>query len=319
MSGACDPWGLAQANLLVGNEPRAAAIEVTVSGPELRVLLDCVVGIGGADLGAYVPEEYRDLPPGGAHLVRGGTSVRFRGSTPRDATIVGADGELGETAGIRSYLAFAGGVDVPEVLGSRSTYVAGGLGGLEGRALRRGDRVAALGSGDLGGAGRVWPVRVGRPPYDATSPLRVVAGPHADLLGGRVLERMLEIAWIVQPESDRRGLRLAPGEQGGIDPAPGEIVSLPMVWGAVQIPPDGRPIILLADHQTVGGYPVAAVIVRADWPRLGQLGAGSAARFTLVSVEDAQRAWREQHAELEAARAALAGTDAWELLPDAAG
>jgi antagonist of KipI len=311
ISGACDPWGLAQANLLVGNDAAAAAIEITLSGPAIRVLEECVLGIGGADLGAHVPEEYRDLMVGAAHLLRGGTSVRFRNGRP------GA--RSGNAAGMRSYLAVAGGVDVPLVLGSAATYLAGGFGGIEGRALRAGDRVHARTRGGVGGAGRIWPARVGPPPYDSASPLRVLRGPHADLVGAAFVDGLLAATWRVQPQSDRRGVRLAADEDLAPSAEAPEIASLPMVWGAVQVPPDGRPIVLLADHQTVGGYPVAAVVIRADWPRLGQLSPGFDIRFALVSIEQAEEAWRKQQSDLDAARRAMAGTDAWEVLADAAG
>jgi antagonist of KipI len=309
VSGACDPWGLAQANLLVGNDAGAAAIEITLSGPAIRVLEDCVLGIGGADLGAYVPEEFRDLPAGAAHLLRGGTSIRFRNG--------GHGVPSGNAAGMRSYLAVTGGIDVPLVLGSAATYLPGGFGGIEGRALRAGDRVHATTRG-VGGAGRIWPIRTGPPPYDSVSPLRVLRGPHADLLGASRVDGLLTATWQVQPESDRSGVRLAADDDLAPSVAP-EIASLPMVWGAVQVPPDGRPMVLLADHQTVGGYPVAAVVIRADWPRLGQLSPGFDVRFTVVSVEQAEEAWRKQHSDLDAARRAMAGTDAWEVLADAAG
>jgi antagonist of KipI len=308
VSGACDAWGLAQANLLVGNERDAAAIEATFEGPALRVLVDAVVAIGGADLVAHVPEEFRDLSPGSAHRLRAGTTVRFdaRGQMHANAQ-----------SGMRAYIAVPGGVDVAEVLESAATYLTGGFGGLEGRALRAGDRIGALRPGELGAAGRTWPVRVAPPPYGRGS-LRVVRGPHADLLGRDVVGELLAAEWRVQPESDRSGVRLATDATGIRHPS-AEIVSLPMVWGAVQVPPDGRPILLLGDYQTVGGYPVAAVVIRADWPRLGQLAPGSSLRFDLVDIAEAQRAWREQRAGLDAAAQALRTTDVWDALPDAVG
>jgi biotin-dependent carboxylase-like uncharacterized protein len=308
VSGACDPWGLAQANLLIGNERDAAAIEVTLEGPALRVLVDAVVALGGGDLGAHVPEEFRDLPPGVAHRLRGGTTVLFRAPDQIRANA---------WSGMRAYIALPGGVDVPQVLGSAATYLAGGFGGLDGRALRTGNRIGALRQGELGAAGRAWPVRVGPPPYGPGS-LRVVLGPHADLLGGDVLDELLAAEWRVQPESDRSGVRLA-ADAARIERSSPEIASLPMVWGAVQVPPDGRPILLLGDYQTVGGYPVAAVVTRADWPRLGQLAPGSTVRFELVDIAEAQRAWREQRAGIDAAAETLGATEAWDALPDVAG
>lgn len=282
--GACDPWGLAVANALAGNAPDAPALEMTVAGPSLLAQAACVVALAGADLGGRLVGEGRPLAPGTAHLVRAGDRLVFAG---------------GDGGGARAYLALAGGIDVPRVLGSASTCLAGGFGGIEGRPLRAGDRLVPARAGDLSAAGRRWPAAVPLgPPHDPdlASPVRVVPGPHADRFAPGTLETLLATAWEVDPRSDRTGLRLTGPPLPGADT--GELVSLPMTWGAVQVPPDGRPIVLLADHPTVGGYPVLAVAVRADRPLLGQLCPGDPVRFELTSIDRARTAARAEHALL---------------------
>ncbi len=283
-SGACDPWGLAVANLVCGNDEGAAALEITVGGPALTVREACVVALGGADLRAVVVEEGRRLAVGSAHPLRPGTTLRFEGAAG---------------AGARGYLALPGGIDVPEVLGSRSTCLVGGFGGVGG-ALRTGDTLRPGRPGDLAAAGRRWPgqTRLG------DGPIRIVAGPHVEWFERGALEALAAAGWTVLPASDRQGVRLdGPPLPRRADPR--DLVSEPVAWGAVQVPPDGGPIVLLADHNTIGGYPVLAVVARADRPALGQLGLGAAVRFTVVNVEEAQRAYREQRAVLRQAAGAL--------------
>jgi antagonist of KipI len=289
--GACDPWALAVANLLVGNAADAPAVELTLLGPELAVLRDCVIALGGADLAAVVPEEDRALGVGASHRVRAGTTVRFGAAT---------DGR-----GIRAYLALARGLDVPRVLGSASTYVAAGIGGLGGGPLAVGDRLVPVRHGPSV-ADRRWPDGsgpAGVTPADVRE-LRVVAGPHAHRLADDALERLLASAWEVDPRSDRMAVRLSGPALTTADAT--EAVSQGVVWGAIQVPSDGQPIALLADHQTVGGYPVVAVVAAVDLGLLGQLGTGDRVRFRLVTVDDAQRAWRARAAALRRAGAILA-------------
>jgi biotin-dependent carboxylase-like uncharacterized protein len=286
-AGACDPWSLAVANLLLGNPVEAAALEITLLGPELAVRGDGVVGLAGADLGAWVPEEERPLDPGRAHRLRAGTTVAFRG---------GAEG-----AGVRCYLALSGGIDVPVVLGSRSTCLAGAFGGLDGRALRPGDLLAPARADDPAAAGR----RLPREARDALPGVRVVAGPHPELLTSDLLEALLATAWSVGAQSDRTGLRLEGAASLPVDASLGRMVSQPMVWGAVQVTPEGMPICLLADHQTVGGYPVATVVISADRPRIGQLGPGDEVTFSVVTLAEADAALRQQRERLAALAAML--------------
>ena len=274
--GAADPLGLAVANLVVGNEPGMAVVECTLLGPELRVLLDVTAGLGGADLGAHALPSGRTLGPGASHRLRAGEVLAFADVEP--------------DSGCRAYLAVAGGIDVPEVLGSRSTSLVGGFGGLEGRALRAGDRLRAR-TGAPGSAGAQWPLDLPLPSLDTT--VRVLAGPDA-IDGGAAgspasLAQLLAGAWTVRHDSDRRGLRLegpALSSLGSIAERPSRAV----LTGAVQLTPSGQPIVLMPDAGPTGGYPVIAVVCSADLWLLGQLRPGSEVAFELVDASTARYA-----------------------------
>jgi KipI family sensor histidine kinase inhibitor len=262
-AGAMDAPALRAANLLVGNAAGAAALECAVSGPVLRFLAPIRLAVTGADLG---PVLHRDdlgpwpVPRGSAVLARPGNRLAF----------------TGRRAGCRAYVALAGGIEVPLVLGSRSTDLGAGFGGLEGRALRAGDRLAV-------GTARGEPARAWEPPLPSSGSLtlRVVLGPQDDHLGEESVARFLSGEYAVTAASDRVGYRL----QGPrLEHAKGgEIPSDGMVPGSVQVPPDGQPIVTMADGPTTGGYPKVATVVAADLPLLAQLLPGEGAvRFTAV-------------------------------------
>ncbi len=251
-AGAMDGPALAAANAAVGNEPGAAGLECTLSGPTLRFLASVPFVVAGADLGATL--ERADLgawpvPRGTAVLARAGNVLRFG---PR-------------RSGCRAYVAFAGGIDVPEVLGSRSTDLGSAFGGFAGRALRAGDRLA------LGPRSR----RAGRetPPLDvdtrAVVRLRVVLGPQDDHFADETLERFLSQTFDVAATSDRVGCRLL-GEPL-LHRGASEIASDGMLPGSIQVPPDGRPIVMGVDGPTTGGYPKIATVVQDDLGRLAEL------------------------------------------------
>jgi biotin-dependent carboxylase-like uncharacterized protein len=202
-------------------------------------------------------------------------------------------------AGCRATLAVAGGIAVAPVLGSRSTYLRGHFGGLEGRALREGDTLP-LGSpaGDpLCRAGRSLPTSV-LPPYSDRPTLRVVLGPQDDFFTAEAIATFLSGEYRLTTDADRMGCRLkgpAIAHKG-----PSEIISDGVPLGAVQVPPDGQPIVMLADSQTTGGYPKIATVIRADLPLLAQCVPGrSRVSFAAVSVEEAQARYREQTAALQ--------------------
>ena len=268
VGGACDPDSLAIANALLGNELTAAAIEMTVLGATFRVLQDTWVGVAGAAM-------YGGPPPWRSHLLRKGEGVSFGGS----------DGPA------RTYLAVPGGVDVPLVLESRSTCLVGGFGGIEGRPLRVGDVIRAVGA--VLGTARSWPA----PAYGSANVVRVVRG--AEPMG---FDALVGTEWEVSIRSNRQGIRLdGPPLAGGS----ASMLSRGVVWGSIQMPPDGQPIVLLADAQTVGGYPVVAVVIKADRSIVGQLSPVEKVGFLEVGVDEARRALREQAAAFERLRAAL--------------
>lgn len=275
-SGAMDARALAAANAALGNDGDAAALECTLQGPTLRFLRAARFAVAGADLGAQL--ERADLgnwpvPLGEPVLARPGNVLRF----------------TGRRSGCRAYVAFAGGLDVPAVLGSRATDLAAGLGGLQGRALRAGDRLRLLAA----------PPASRRPestrrssalPEDVTV-LRVVAGPQDDLFGAEAWTTLRQATYRVQPASDRTGCRLS----GPRLPAPpGEFVSDGMLPGSIQVPPDGQPIAMGPDGPTTGGYPKIATVIGADLPLLGQLAPGDRVRVHVVTVDEARRALDER-------------------------
>jgi len=281
--GASDWWSLAVANLLVGNEADDAAVEITIVGPQFAVLRTCVVGIAGADLGAVVPEEGRRLDPGSSYLLHAGTSLRLEGGTD----------------GARTYLAIAGAVDVPVVLGSRGTCLPGRFGGIDGRALRAGDVLAPMRAWDPSTAGRAWPDRTWQ---SAHGPIRLLPPPQtlSEPASG-AFEAMVASTWRVAAASNRVGVRLEGPSIYVDDATAGRLVSRGTVPGSVQIVPGGQPIILFVDSPTTGGYPIGGVVATADLPLIGQLGPGDPVQFTVISLDNARAALSSQQRMLNRA------------------
>lgn len=210
--------------------------------------------------------------------------VRTRGRVPGWMSVLARPGEEVVVEGSRrtryAYIAVSGGIAVPAVLGSRSTYLSAALGPVP-RPLVAGDALP-LGPAVLGmeGAGR----RAVAPAYDRA--VRAVAGPHDDRFPAGTLERFFGATFTVLPDSDRMGVRLGGSVVG---PATGELLSCGVVSGAIQVPPGGAPIVLLADHQTTGGYPIIATVVVADLGVVAQAVPGAALRFDRVTAEGAAR------------------------------
>ena len=276
-SGPLDAAAFRAANRLVGNSPGAAGLEITLTGPTLRCSRPSLVAVCGADFELWAGT--LRVPTWHAVFLRAGQWLRF--------------GE--RRRGARAYLAIDGGIDVPPFLGSRSTYLAGGFGGLEGRALRQGDQLP-LGDGfphPAMQAGRAWPASP-RPPYMVAPTLRVVLGPQDDAFTRRGVETFLSAAYELSPDSNRMGARLQ-GPRIAHRDATG-IISDGVVTGSVQVPADGQPIVMLADHQTTGGYPKIVTVIRADLPLLAQCLPGDSVRFEAVSVAEAQTLWCSSHA-----------------------
>jgi antagonist of KipI len=267
-AGPMDARAHAVANRAVGNTAGAAALECTMTGPALAFLAPVPFAWAGADLGAVL--ERADLgawpvPSGASILARPGNVLRF----------------ASRRSGCRAYLALQGGIDVAAVLGSRSTDLQSGFGGLAGRALAAGDLIAVLPSeGERRGVRERPSER-----HAASATLRVVPGPQAEHFDAETIARFLASPWRVSATSDRVGCRLEgePLPHAG----PAEIPSDGMVPGSIQVPPDGRPIVMTADGPTTGGYPKIATVLTADLPLLAQLVPGEGElRFESVRVED---------------------------------
>ena len=300
-SGAADPVALAVANSLVGNDAGAAALECTLLGPRLRARRPLTVALAGADLGSILQPGDRPMANLRPHRLAAGDTIEFSNA---------GSPELG----CRTYVAFQGGIDVESVLGSRSTSLVGAFGGFDGRALQAGDMIDVL-DADEATAGLAlagdrfvegWPDTIRLPaPGD---PIRVLAGPAASGPDGvSRLTEFLATAWSVTGEFDRRGLRLDSEVAVRRPPLP-ERPSQGMVPGAVQLAPSGQPLVLMPDAGTTGGYPVIAIVVRADLGILGQLSAGSPMQFQLIDPEAARAAGCARERLLDDGRRALVGT-----------
>lgn len=261
--GAMDPVALALANALVGNAPGEAALELTVIGPQLEFEEDTLVALCGAEFDGNFPHNRPVLVPAGSRFNVGHT-----------------------LRGARAYLAVAGGFAVEPVLGSRSTFVPGAFGGFQGRALRHGDVLplrnpeASKRFSSLKGR-RNASVRWSAPPLTLADRepvlLHVVEGQHFGSFEAAAQRAFYDAVWRISPDSNRMGFRLAGPALARAESD--EILSAPTCLGTVQVPANGVPIVLMADHQTTGGYPRIAEIVSADVPRLAQLAPGGTVHF----------------------------------------
>ncbi|MDQ2687634.1 MAG: biotin-dependent carboxyltransferase family protein [Armatimonadota bacterium] len=270
VAGAMDPFALQVANLLVGNARGAAALELTLLGPTLEVLGDVTIAVCGADLSARLDDA--PLPLWRTAALRAGQTLRWGR----------------RVSGARAYLAVAGGLDVPEALGSRSTFLRAGIGGFAGRALRAGDVLRGEGATAVQSGRALAPSAV--PIYSSSATVRVVSGPHEDAFAPATLATFFTSEYMLSAQSDRMGYRLDGPSLSCRSERQGVLLSEAVPWGGVQIPPDGQPILLMADRQTTGGYPLIAVVATADRPRCAQLAPGDSVSFQPISLEEAQEA-----------------------------
>jgi KipI family sensor histidine kinase inhibitor len=274
VSGAMDVVAHRLANAAVGNYRTAATLEVTLQGPELRVDHDAVVAVAGADLSATIDGAPIDLYA--PTTCRSGSMIRF-GS---------------RRSGTRAYLAVNGGIDLPDVLGSRSTHVMTHLGGLAGRQLRAGDTLP-IGESAHRHASR----RMGLDRESRDVRLRAIPGPQDDVFSAAAFDILQRTRFTVSPQSNRMGYRLTGGP-----PIPRtderEMISDATFAGALQVPLSGDPILLMADRQTTGGYPQIATVITADLPLAGQLAPGDSVEFELCSRSQAIAALVAQEAQL---------------------
>jgi antagonist of KipI len=278
VAGAMDSASYRLANLLVGNPPDAAALEATLIGPSLRMDSDMVFSLTGADLSATL--DGAPLPLRHAVGCRRGSVLRF--------------GD--RQTGARTYVAFAGGIDIPAILGSRSTHVLSQLGGINGHALRAGD---CLPIGPPAGHPRrhVPPMR--QPSGGAR--LRVLPGPQSEFFDPAMFEALQQTRFTISSQSDRMGYRLI-GRSPISASHDGEMISDAAFMGSVQVPPSGDPILLMADRPTTGGYPQIATVITADLPLAGQLAPGDWIEFNICTRAEAVAALIAQEKELLAVR-----------------
>ncbi|MDP9900866.1 biotin-dependent carboxyltransferase family protein [Variovorax ginsengisoli] len=296
-SGCMDQLALAAGNLLLGNDENAAGIEIPVFPFQVRFTHDCAFALTGADGQATL--DGMTLPPWWVAQAREGQVLSL--------------GLPAARSGSRAYLTLAGGVDVPQVLGSRSTQLRGAFGGHEGRSLRQGDRLNAAAPGTLRTTdfGLVPPALALPLAVDGCAAMRVL--PAAEYLRYREDSRAAFWAgeWKITAQSDRYGYRLA-GEPL-VPIAPMEMRSHGIVPGVIQVPPGGQPIVQMRDAQPSGGYPKFGTVIEADLWRLGQAPIGSRVRFIETTYDAAVAALAELQAWLhEAARlVALHRAAAW--------
>ena len=274
VGGAADALALRWANRLVGNVDGAAGLEITLKGPVLA------------------------FPQGGAVALTGAPFAASRSSgsaaTWYETLIMAPDEQLAigaASSGCRCWLALQGGIEVPEVMRSRSTFLPAGFGGLDGRALGAGDQLPL---GDASATPRV--LRIKPPSANEAAPLHVVPGPQAAHFTDAGLAAFFNSTYRVNSASDRRGVCL----HGAPVPVAAQegIATQAVLPGAIQIPPDGQPIILGWDGPVTGGYPVIAGLVSADLARLAQLKPGDAVRFATMTVESARTLARNRDVEV---------------------
>jgi KipI family sensor histidine kinase inhibitor len=281
LSGAADGDALRIANLLVGNPEDAAGIEFTLLGPQLRFDRDVIVAVGGG--------EFPGLPSWRPLRIAAGTVVTL-GHAIR---------------GCRGVLAVAGGVMVEPTLGSRSTFPPARFGGLVGLPLAPGDRIP-VGAADrcaepevaLDSSAKASIVEKGASSASAPTVLRLVPGEHAEAFG----DAIWRVTHRVSSRSDRMGMRLESAPLRSAAAAAADMASIAVFPGTVQVPPDGDPILLLADAQTIGGYPVIGHVITADLPRAAQLRPGDTIRWQKTSLDEAHAALRDREARIAAVR-----------------
>ncbi|MFC5520422.1 biotin-dependent carboxyltransferase family protein [Polaromonas jejuensis] len=285
VSGALDPSLLAAANALLGNAADAAALEILLTGPALKVRAGRVRLSLAGEIGAKLQTAQGKLlpvEPWCTVTLGPGDTIRFGAVAAPKAGGPGI-----------AYVGISGGVEVPAMLASRSTYARAALGGVHGRAIAVGDLLPCRGiAGDT-----LLEFRGPGPLVYAGGPIRVVPGPQADHFSDEALQAFFSQPFTVTRDSDRMGMRLE-GPALRHSALGADIASDGVTPGAIQVPANGQPIILMADCQTVGGYPKIATVIRADLPRLAHARPGAQLRFQRVSLAEAAAARAAQAQQL---------------------
>lgn len=296
-NGGMDERAHRLANALVGNEDNAATLECTLTGPTLRFTRNTLIALSGADM--TVTADGKRVPMNRAVMLRRGVVLAF--------------GE--RRHGARTYLAVRGGVGTDPVMGSRSTFVRGGYGGVDGRALRRGDRVPVDTPKEEQLVLDRMLVQSGMPFVEAgivaapaetaePRPIRFMRGPQWRRFSLAARQAFMRQAFVISTQSDRMGYRLEGPELSLKQPL--EMISEACDFGTVQVPPSGNPIVLMADRQSAGGYPKIAYVISADLPLLAQAMPGDSLRFAPVTLRQAEAAYAQVEQELACFKALAA-------------
>ncbi|WP_110928629.1 5-oxoprolinase subunit C family protein [Bacillus massiliglaciei] len=296
VSGAMDSFSLRMANILTGNPENQAVLEVTLIGPVIEIEKDCLISVTGGDLSPAV--DGCELPMWRPVFVKKGSILQFGLCK----------------SGCRAYIAVSGGFKIPEVMGSRSTYLKAGIGGFKGRALQTGDRLNVYPSAaadiyiermqKAGKAAADWAVRYSEfLPIGHEPVIRVTEGRQFKDFTEESTQLFQSSKFTISNQSDRMGYRISGPELKRIDEK--ELLSEAVSFGSIQVPSDGNPIILMADRQTTGGYAKIAQILSADLPLIGQMRPGQSMRFALCSLEEAERVLIEQENKIRLLKAAI--------------
>lgn len=279
VAGAMDGFALQIANLLVGNNRDEAGIEITMVGPELLFLEDAIIALCGADLSPTL--DGHPVPNWTSFHVKSGQILRF--------------GHI--RSGARAYLAVSGGLVIPAIMNSKSTYLKAGIGGIAGRALQKGDILRGTKHSFVKKIAGRRLATVEIPTYSSKEEIRVLLGPDQDAFTEEGIETFLSQRYTVSHESDRMGYRLTGPSIRHKDRA--DILSDAILFGTVQVPASGEPIILMADRQTVGGYARIATVISVDFSLLAQLKPNDQLYFRAVSLREAQELYMKQEGLLK--------------------
>ncbi|MBG9771625.1 biotin-dependent carboxyltransferase family protein [Brevibacillus laterosporus] len=293
-SEAMDPLALRIANMLVGNAEQLATLEMTLTGAELAFEHDSLIAITGADLSFTINGER--LPMWRPIFVRSGTVVKGGGCR----------------TGCRAYLAIAGGIEVEQVLGSRSTYARAGMGGYQGRSLQAGDYISVGEPANVTHAFlEKWYNRLAKQTslrswtsvdwsvsadclatYRRNPQVRISRGTHFSLFTSESQQNLFQSSYKITPQSDRMGYRLQGAMLDLVEPI--ELLSEAVAFGTIQVPAEGYPIILLADRQTTGGYPRIGQVATVDLPILAQMKPGEEIMFTEIERDESEKLLMER-------------------------
>lgn len=279
-SGALDTFSLRVGNLLVGNREEEACLEITLMGLKIKVLREAVIAITGGDLSPVLNGERLEMWR--THLLVEGDVIAFKKAQ----------------AGCRAYLSVSGGFVVPKIMGSSSTYLSGNFGGLEGRKLRRGDILYTLDiTSPMDKLGFRFPGDW-IPPLEKKVLLRVIPGPQDHHFTEKGFQTFCSSSYHVTPQCDRMGVRLEGPKIERRSDVEESIISEGLIPGAIQIPGDGKPIIILTELVT-GGYTKIAAIISTDLARVAQLKPGDQVRFESISIEESHNLLGEQEERLK--------------------